>query len=1546
MTTPFGPATRAWLDATFAVPTSVQDQGWRSIASGKHSLLLAPTGSGKTLAGFLWAIDRCATVTTSPDTSADANPVAMADDVPGVRVLYVSPLKALAYDVERNLRAPLAGIEQAAARLGVPIRRPRVAIRTGDTSPQDRRAHQRHPSEIMVTTPESLYLMLGSQVRETFRTVHTVIIDEIHALAPTKRGVHLALTLERLAVLANDDPQRIGLSATARPPSVVAGFLGGDREVEIIDTSRPPQIELNVVVPAEDMENLDLSVSAVDVDADVEGEESLRLSDSASSDPSLSVIAREMEGGAARPGLWPSVHVRLLEEIERHRSTIVFVNSRGLCERLAQRLNEIAVARDRAARGLDWGEEAVDDDEAESIPDLVRTHHGSVAPEQRKETEEALKAGTIRAIVATSSLELGIDMAAVDHVVMVQSPGSVASGLQRIGRAGHQVGETSRGTLIPKHRADLLESTVVVRHMHDGAIEALRLPQRPLDILAQQIVAMVAVETWTLERLEELVRRAAPYRDLGRELFVAVLDMLAGRYPSHDFGELRPRIVWDRATDELSARRGAKTLAITSGGTIPDRGTYAVHLGSDGPRVGELDEEMVYETRPGHVIALGASSWRVMEITRDRVVVDPAPGEPARLPFWRGDGPGRPIELGRALGAFVRELDERREQSTEDATTWLRESWSLDENAAGNLVGYVREQREATGSVPSDTSITIERFRDELGDWRVCLHSPFGSRVHAPWALAIENRLAESFGFEIQALSTDDGIMVRLAEGDEFPDLDLLLPEPEEVEDFIVEQLGHSALFAGVFRENAARALLLPRRRPGQRTPLWVQRLKSQNLLAVARRFPSFPIMLETYRTCLHDVFDVPMLVDLLRKIRAREVRVDEVETTQPSPFARSLVFWFTANYLYEGDAPLAERRAQALALDRGLLRELLGHEELRELLDGDVIDEVEAELQRRAVAWRARHVDGLHDVLRWVGDLTEAEIVERTTATASERTTPPTDTDATGAATAWRAELGAAKRVVPVRVAGEERWVAVEDVALYRDALETVLPPGLPATWLEPVDRPVEELLCRYAKSHGPFAAGEAARRFGLGVGVVDEYLLDLERRGLVVAGEFRPGGAGKEWCDPDVLRQIRQRTLAKLRREVAAVDGTTYARFLLAWHGATSPGGGLGRLGEAIDRFEGLPIALDDFESAMLPVRVADYDGRLLDDLLATGEVVWVGEAPLGLRGGRVVFYRRENVASLREPPAIPDDTSTTARDLLEFLERRGACFFAEMWSGMRDHRREDLEEALWDLVWAGLVTNDTLAPLRERSTRRRTRTTGRASTSRRAARSRRPTRAPGGRWSLVANLHFDDVAATARVHARSLMLLERHGIVGRPGLEAETLPGGFAAVYPVLRAMEEAGKIRRGYFVEDLGGSQFAFPGAVDRLRAARVVPETSEAVCLAAQDPANPFGACLAWPDPIAPDETLTRRAAGARVVIVDGELALYVTKNGRKIGTFPIMEDVTRARLAIETLRESRRGPALHSFRIEIIDGESAHRCAWTDAFCGGGFVADYRGLTI
>ncbi|MGH9073489.1 MAG: DEAD/DEAH box helicase, partial [Acidimicrobiales bacterium] len=1291
----FSDPTRTWFEATFDAPTPAQEQGWRAISAGHHTLILAPTGSGKTLAAFLWALDR---LLSGPPAKPPEGPLV-------TRVLYVSPLKALAYDVERNLRAPLAGIALGAERAGVTLPPVRVGTRTGDTPPAERRDLARHPPDILITTPESLYLLLTSAARPVLAGVEHVIVDEVHAVAGTKRGAHLALSLERLERLVTGagrpPPQRIGLSATQRPLDELARFLGGfrrpagdgppsPRPVTVVDAGARKALELEVVVPVEDMGDLGLS----DGPAGPGG-----VSGGASGPGGGPAGTAGLAAGApeARASIWPAIHPVLLDLIRAHRSTLVFVNSRRLAERLAARLNELAGC------------------------DLVRAHHGSIAREQRLEIEDALKAGRLPALVATSSLELGIDMGAIDLVVQVEAPSSVASGLQRVGRAGHQVGAPSRGRIFPKFRHDLVVAAVCARRMLGGLIEETRVPRNPLDVLAQQVVAMVAGEgtdgtgrgpdgALTVGEVAEVAGRAYSFAGLSREALEGVLDMLSGRYPSDQFAELRPRLVWDRLADTLTARPGARMLAVTSGGTIPDRGLFGVFT-PEGTRVGELDEEMVYESRVGETFLLGASTWRIVEITRDRVVVVPAPGEPGKMPFWHGDAAGRPYELGRALGEFLGEVQEWDDER-------LAAECALDPLACANLRSYLEEEREATGGVlPTDRQLVVERFRDELGDWRVCLLSPFGARVHAPWALAIEARIRDRLGLEAQAIWSDDGIVVRLPEADEAPPLDAVVLDPLEVEDLVVAEVGRSALFAARFRENAARALLLPRRRPGSRTPLWQLRQRSADLLAVASEHGSFPILLETYRECLSDHFDLDALVSLMGDIRARRIRVVGVDTPTPSPFASSLAFSYVSRFIYEGDAPLAERRAQALTLDRAMLAELVGSDELRQLIDAGALAALESELQALDERRWARSFDEAHDLLRRLGDLSPAELAARC---------------GPGAAGAGE-ELSARRRAVVVRLAGEDRLIAAEDAGRYRDALGVLPPAGLPDAFLAPVADALTQLVRRWARTHGPFTTADPAARLGLGVEQVGAALAGLEAAGTLVRGEFRPDGRQREWCDAAVLSTLRQRSLAALRQEVAPTTGDALARFLPLWQGLRIggasplevgdegasgervPARALDRCWEALVQLQGVPIPASVAEAEVLAARVEGYSPRLLDELLGGGEVMWVGAGPLGRDDGKVRFLLRDQAGLLldRLAPVRREGRPGEGRPGEEEHERlravlaaRGACFFPELVlppSLAGPGTDAAALDALWDLVWAGEVTNDSFAPLRAVTARR---------------------------------------------------------------------------------------------------------------------------------------------------------------------------------------------------------------------------------------------------
>ena len=1642
----FSRPTRDWFLGAFSEPTPAQAGAWNAISSGSHALVVAPTGSGKTLAAFLWALDRLLSSTSEAAGPAPAEVPAKGKRTRApkrkTRVLYISPLKALGVDVERNLRSPLIGITQTAKRLGLPAPLTTVGVRSGDTPAADRRALLSNPPDILITTPESLFLMLTSKARETLTEVDTIIIDEVHAVAGTKRGAHLAVSLERLDALLPKPAQRIGLSATVEPRELVAQFLAGSAPVEIVAPPARKNWDLTVSVPVEDMSDLQGAAGAFD------------------SGPA--------SGLQPQASIWPHVEEKIVDLVLANQSTIVFANSRRLAERLTARLNEIYAERQLIAVGGGWDDPAPEGQPgspgmpggpssgvpvstatpahmmaqagstAGADPVLARAHHGSVSKDQRALIEDDLKSGRLRCVVATSSLELGIDMGAVDLVVQVESPPSVASGLQRVGRAGHQVGEISQGVLFPKHRADLVHTAITVERMLGGKIERLSIPANPLDILAQQTVAATALGSIDVEEWFSTVRRSAPFASLPRSAFEATLDLLAGRYPSDEFAELRPRIIWDRNAGTIEGRPGAQRLAVTSGGTIPDRGLFGVYIiGTEqegaaspaedgkparaprgGRRVGELDEEMVYESRVGDVFALGATSWKIEDITHDRVLVSPAFGQPGKLPFWKGDSLGRPVDLGRALGAFVREL------SASDAgpATERCKASGLDDFAANNLIQYLSEQKQATEVVPSDTTLVVERFHDELGDWRVILHSPFGMPVHAPWALAVGQRLHQRYGLDGSAMAADDGIVLRVPMmEDEPPGAELFLFDPEELEQIVTAEVGGSALFASRFRECAARALLLPRQTPGKRQPLWQQRQRSAQLLDVARKYPTFPIVLETVRECLQDVYDLPALKDIAASVERRELRIVQTTTQQPSPFAKSLLFGYVAQFLYEGDSPLAERRAAALALDSTLLNELLGRVELRELLDAKVIEATERELQRLAPDRRARGMEGVADLLRLLGPLAPEETAVRlqgaaldgqdVTVPGQDVTVPGQDVAAVGPAgtddmppepagaepagtapvqaaatvaeaAAHLASLQRANRAIRVNIGGVERFAAVEDAARLRDAIGVPLPMGVPLAFIEPVADPLGDLVSRYARTHGPFTAAEAAARLGLGVAVVGTALKRLAADGRVVEGEFRPhvttpeaalpdsdlqegtsleaGAPGEpqpthdvggpaaafpadvphatasEWCDAEVLRKLRRRSLAALRAEVEPVDAAAYGRFLPAWQHVRTPGGGRGQpslrgldgIITAIDQLSGVPVPASAWEPLVLATRVSNYQPAMLDELMAAGEVLWSGAGALPGNDGWISLHLADS-AELTLNPAPDFEPGDAGQRLLDHLRNNGGGYFfrqlTEVAGGM-DAVLGDQEvvAALWDLAWAGRITGDTFAPVRAliaggHTAHRQVARAPRARAPRlsRLGRShgtglmgspglaggRYGTQGPAtpptaaGRWSALPEPELDPT-----IHARATaeLLLDRYGVVTRGSVMAEQILGGFGLMYKVLARLEEAGRCRRGYFIEHLGAAQFAVPATVDRLRSysedTQLAKAEPVALALAATDPANPYGAALPWP--ALQDDAGTGhrpgRKAGALVVLVDGALVLYVERGGKTLLAFSDDEAVLAA----------------------------------------------------
>jgi len=1518
----FHPVTQEWFRSALGEPTTPQRMGWPAIARGASTLILAPTGSGKTLSAFLWCLDRLALRAIPSE--------------PGCRVVYLSPLKALAVDVERNLRTPLAGMAEVARRRGIPFRAPELAIRTGDTPQAERARFRRHPADILITTPESLYLLLTSGAAAALRTVDTVIVDEIHALVPTRRGAHLALSLERLEALAPRRIQRIGLSATQRPLEEVAHFLAGTepeagespsapyperrfRPVTIVNASEPKRLALQVHLPVED------------------------LTKQAPPEPAP-------PGEAPRhASIWTTIPPRLLAIIRRRQSTLIFVNNRRTAERLAGAINEVA--------------QASPDPAAPDAPPIARAHHGSLAAAQRREIEDQLRRGQIRALVATSSLELGIDMGAIDLVIQIEAPPSVASGMQRIGRAGHRVGVVSEGIIFPKYRADLVACAAATRAMHEGHVEATAMLRNPLDVLAQQIVAIVAQPpalsaprgrgerppeaVISVDDLFSIVRGAAPFVTLTRTSFAGVLDMLSGRYPSDEFSELRPRITWDRTKNLLTPREGAKGLAILNGGTIPDRGLYGVFLSGEHRkpvRVGELDEEMVFESRVGDVFALGASSWRIDEITNDRVLVSPAPGQPGKLPFWHGDQPGRPLEFGRRIGALVRDLCAL---PVNAAISRLVREHDLDAGAAESLIAFLTDQAAATTVVPDDRNIVIERIRDDLGDWRICVLSPFGTRVHAPWTMAIAADLLRAGGPQVETMWTDDGFVLRFPDVDTPPEPSLLLPDPDRVTDRVVQQLGATALFAAKFREASARALLLPRRRAQGRAPLWQQRKRAADLLAVAAQYPSFPMLLEAHRECLRDTFDMPALVDVLRSIRAGDIRVHVVNTPKPSPFAASLLFGYVGNFIYDGDAPLAERRAQALSIDQSQVQELLGEADLRELLDPDAVRETESQLQMLGEAQRVRSADGIHDLLLRLGDLSHGEIEQRL---------------ASPEVLSSLATLAQAHRILQITIAKEPRFIAVEDAARYRDAFGVALSSGLPKALLAPVADPLLELLRRFARTHGPFTLDEAAARFGLDRRPVEAALRALVLSGRVLEGGFRRGGTHREYCDAEALRIIRNKSLARLRKEIEPAEPRLLARLATHWQGVLARRRGLDALLDTVESLQGAPLPASLLESQILPARLARYASSDLDALIAAGEVFWCGIDAIGERDGRIALYLADRMPALLPPSSPATDLSGHEQAILDALARDGALFFAQLHERLGGGYPGETVDALWSLVWRGLVTNDTLHALRAWIQKPDASRSSKRVHNQMAFRSRRTTPPSAqGRWTPIpAPDRFSPAAQTAWSHAVAHQLLQRHGIVTRETAAQENLPGGFTAIYEVLKALEAGGRIRRGYFVAGLGGAQFALPPAVDLLRSLGASTlDKPEMVLLAATDPANPWGSILRWPPSDAPEEAgapMLARSVGASVILRNGALAAYLRRNNPAIQVFLPPDEPDRSAVArdlaaflveyAQTLLQNPDTRHHGGLLIDAIGGRPAHLHALAPFLEEAGFRASPRGYHV
>lgn len=1519
----FSQATRDWFTSAFQHPTLVQSQTWAVTAANQHALVIAPTGSGKTLAAFLYALDR---LFREGEEKHSTPPSGKEKNV--TRILYISPIKALGTDVQRNLQIPLQGISEARKKRASTEVTIRVGIRTGDTPPQERAKLSRHPPDILITTPESLYLMLTSRARESLRGVETVIVDEVHAVAGTKRGAHLALSLERLDALLAKSAQRIGLSATVRSVTEVAAFLGGDRPVTVVNPPATRHPDIHIVAPAA---NLD------DVLAD----------NSASGD----AIHKGREGS-----VWPRIESGILDQILSHRSTIVFTNSRGLAEKLTARLNELYLSR-RQAFPEPQGEPVHYDSSTGSTGNraqdtgeyIARSHHGSVSKEQRAVTEHALKSGELRCVVATSSLELGIDMGAVDLVIQVATPLSVASGLQRIGRASHQVGGVSKGLFYPRTRRDLVDSAVIVECMYAGQLETLTPPRNPLDILAQQTVATVSMDPINVDDWYALVRRASPWKDLPRSAFDATLDMLAGRYPSADFAVFRPRIIWNRETGLLTARPGAQLLAVTSGGTIPDRGMFSVLLPegdeqAGSRRVGELDEEMVYESRVNDIITLGASSWRIQQITRDQVIVVPAPGRSARLPFWRGEGVGRPAELGERIGDFIHTM------SGDNAE--LRLSPRLrDDNVLSNIKGLIDDQKNATGVLPWSRHLVLERCRDEMGDWRVILHSPYGRRVHAPWALAIAGRLHAQWGADASIVASDDGIVARIPDSDgKLPDAAIFLFEPEKLLRIVREAVSSTALFAARFRECAARALLMPGRTPGRRSPLWQQRLRASQLLEIAAGYPDFPIILETARECLQDVYDLDALEQVIRRLNTGEIQISEVTTPAPSPFATDLLFGYVAEFMYATDAPLAERRASVLALDSELLGNLLGQGDPLELLDPEIIRQVEDELQRRATGRKAQGMEGVYDLLRELGPMTVEELAVRHEGTIAD-------------VRSWLDNLSADKRIFPVVIAGTEQMACMDDAARLRDALGVRQPETLSSAWLHPVNTPLRDLFIRFSRTHTLFTRTQIAQTFGLGVAVADDFLRQLRDEGVLI--QLRAGTASiaddaraSTWVNEDVFHRLRIRSLHAAREATRPVPATSYVRLLLERQGLissadgsparlpVSSGGmleGSDGVTRVIEQLAGVGLSASLWESQIFPARVRDYSPDMLDELLATGEVIWSGQKKLGDDDGQVVLHLRDYLAETLSPPSGDSETlSDLQRAILDVLSGGGA-WFAPQLSAMIQARTQSsgndewitpatLHEALWGLVWQGYITTDIWAPLRGLSrtvsaSRQPSRRSPRMRRGRPTYASPRPTSvavpvsyttpALTGRWSLLPGERLND---TERMLAWTENMLDRYGVIGRQAVITENVPGGFPALQTLCRSMEDSGRILRGRFVEGMGGAQFAERHTIDRLRdltSSNTENQAFTPVALSANDPANPWGTLLPWPTH--PSSLLPARRNGAFVVISAGQLRLYLAQGGKKMMVWSENEEMPSPEIFSALAGALRREPRLRFTLTEVND---------------------------
>jgi ATP-dependent Lhr-like helicase len=1493
--TDFHPIVRAWFERTYGEPTPPQVLGWPSISAGEHTLILAPTGSGKTLAAFLWAINHLVEQHLAGDLD------------PGVRILYVSPLKALNNDIERNLESPLQAIRDEAHRTGHKLPIIRSAVRTGDTPQSRRTAMLKHPPDILITTPESLYLMLTSkQARNMFRTVQYIIIDEIHSVCGNKRGVHLSVSLERLQEIATQELIRIGLSATQRPLEKVAEFLGGfqwegetlaPRRVNIIDAGRKKTMDLRVECAA----------------------------------PDFSLLPQE--------SVWPLIFTDILEKIRRHKTTLIFVNNRRLAERVAAKLNEMVAGDDNdgAAAGRNFNLYAVPmkmtgpDSPGLSEPvaaaqpasPFVQAYHGSMSRHAREQMERDLKDGKLRALVTTSSLELGIDIGSIDLVVQLQSPKGVARGLQRVGRSGHLITAESKGRILPSHREDLVESAVVARAMLEHDVEMTTIPTDCLDVLAQQIVAMVSIEEWDTDGLFRLVRRSACYRDLSRTLYAGVLQMLAGRYTDEAFRELRPRISWDKVNNTLRALPGSGRLAVTSGGTIADRGYFGVYIEDRKTRVGEVDEEFVYETRTGDTFILGSNVWRVIEMDANRLIVRPAPGQAARMPFWRGEGIGRSFELGKKIGEFRRAMASRADGP--DCLQWLQREYPIDSRAAWNIQEYFRRQQTGSGSIPHDHLVLVEGFRDEIGDPRIVVHSSYGRRVNGLLGLVLAHRLQAMTGVESQMLYNDDGILFRCPDRDVLP---LHLFDgltAQEGQDLVLEELLSSPLFGGQFRQNAARALLMPKMAPGKRTPLWLQRLRAADLLQVARRYSDFPIVIETVREVLNDVLDFQHCTEILRALESGAIRVQTVQTEVPSPFTASLLFDFIAVYMYEWDQPRADRQSQYLAVNRELLAEIVDLESAPSLLRPEAIDSVEQYLQHVSTGTRARSPEELMELLIRVGDLTEEEIVAR----------------CDGDGRAMLHELAADGRAVPVFIANGTRWIAGEEKTIYQS--------------LDAEDH-ARHVLGRYIQSHGPVTSSELAQRFGFQPERVEAIARNLERNSSLLRGRFRPSGlpsSGEEqWCYRPTMERIHRQTISILRREITPSSPGEFTGFLLHWQ-HVNPAARMTAaegLEECLAQLQGLPLPSEIWEREILRSRLRDYGPAAMNELASRGIIVWAGAGP-----GRMKCLFRGEAGYFLPTEADEDALGAPARRILEYLRHNGASFYSDLRSG-GNLSLSAINAGIGELFWDGWVTNDVFTELTgiRRSTRMAQdapvervelvlplRSPGRSRIVQTARKAIRQVPGWTGRWSLVRSPGVlgspgDEEEIAARQAAQ---LLQRYGIVAREFYRREDLlPWPLVALQ--FQRMEMRGEIRRGYFIQGLSGMQYALPAAVDELRRLKSEQvERQPVIVINACDPANIYGPGIELPGR-GEGQPAPGRLPGNFVALCGGTPILWIENLGGKIWTIgrPETEQVTEALTLLAD--RSKLPPQIRPFReiiLEYWDGERPARTAWAGVLRQLGF---------